>query len=502
VPSACHLLALDQGTTSSRAIVFDPAGAVVASASRPLTPRYPKPGWVEQDPDEIWSSQRDAAAEALERAQLSGRDLVAVGVANQRETTIVWERATGRSVYPAIVWQDRRTAEDCAQLRRNGAEAMVTRRTGLRLDPYFSATKIRWILEHEPNLRRRAENGELCFGTVDSWLIWHLSGGRLHVTDASNASRTLLYNLATGGWDHDLLSFFGVPRVMMPDIRASSEVCGEIAMEMPGGGAPIAGIAGDQQAALFGQACFQAGMAKNTYGTGCFLLLNTGTERVVSRNGLLTTVAWRIGNQTEYALEGSVFAAGAAIQWLRDELRLVQSAQELDEFAATATDTGGAYLVPAFAGLGAPHWDPYARGILVGLTRGTNRAQICRAVLEAIAHQSADLVTCMEKDSGLRIEELRVDGGASRSQLLMQIQADLLGIPVLRPAQVETTALGAVYLAGLAVGFWGSLDEIAKNQPKGTMFEPGEDLSTVPDRRRGWERALERARDWETPHLR
>jgi len=500
VPAACHLLALDQGTTSSRAIVFDPAGVIVSSAQRPLAPMYPKPGWVEQDPEAIWTTQREAAAEALAAAQLTGRDLVAVGIANQRETTIVWERASGRPAYPAIVWQDRRTADECVRLRRNGGEARVASRTGLRIDPYFSATKISWILEHGgEGLRRRAERGELCFGTVDTWLVWNLTGGRLHVTDATNASRTLLFSLRTGGWDFELLSFFAIPRAMLPEIRSSSEVYGEIAAAMPGGGAPIAGIAGDQQAALFGQGCFQPGMAKNTYGTGCFLLLNTGATPVTSRNNLLTTVAWRIGNQTEFALEGSVFVAGAAIQWLRDELRLVQSAEEVDELAATVPDAGGAFLVPAFTGLGAPHWDPYARGTLVGLTRGVNRAHLCRAVLEAIAFQSADLVDCMEKDSGLRLEELRVDGGATRSHLLLQIQADLLNIPVVRPAQIETTALGAAYLAGLAVGFWGTLDEIAQNRQAGLTFEASGERSRMPERRRDWERALERARDWDIP---
>jgi glycerol kinase len=499
VPPPRHILALDQGTSSSRALVFDQDGAVVAAAQQEFSPLYPKPGWVEHDPAAIWESQRATAAAALAQARLTGADLAAVGLTNQRETTLVWERASGRPVHPAIVWQDRRTADACERLRQAGAERLVTERTGLRLDPYFSATKLAWILAQDPELRRRGEHGELCFGTVDTWLLWHLTGGRRHLTDATNASRTLLYNLHTGQWDDDLLALFGIPRALLPEIRSCSEVYGEVAPGLPGAGAPIAGIAGDQQAALFGQACFHPGMAKNTYGTGCFLLLPTGGSPVASGNHLLTTVAWRLGGRTEYALEGSVFVAGAAIQWLRDELLLVASAQELDALAASVPDTGGVYLVPAFTGLGAPHWDPYARGTLVGLTRGTSRAHLCRAVLEAIAFQSADLAACMEKDSGVRLRELRVDGGASRSGPLMQFQADLLGIPVVRPRHAETTALGAAYLAGLAVGFWASQEEIARKWAPGAVFEPAADRAGLAERRQAWNRAVARAKGWEQP---
>ena len=469
----------------------------MASAQKELTQAYPRPGWVEHDPLEIWSSQQATAAEAMARANLSGAAIAAVGVANQRETTVVWERATGRPIHPAIVWQDRRTADYCARLRREGVEPMVARKTGLRLDPYFSATKLRWILRQVPGARARARAGQLCFGTVDSWLLWQLTGGRAHLTDAANASRTLLYNIHTGAWDDDLLALFGVPRAMLPEVRSCSEVYGAVGRGLHPAGAPIAGMAGDQQAALFGQACFQPGMAKNTYGTGCFLLMQTGGKAVPSRNNLLTTVAWQIGGKTEFALEGSVFVGGAAIQWLRDELQLVRSAREVDELAASVPGAGGAFLVPAFAGLGAPHWDPYARGALVGLTRGTNRAHLCRAALEAIAFQSADLITCMEKDAGIPLRELRVDGGAARSAPLLQFQADLLAVPVVRPQTVETTALGAAYLAGLAVGFWPSRDEIARNWRIDATFTPARPRREMAALRCGWGRALERAKAWE-----
>ena len=469
----------------------------MASAQKELTQAYPRPGWVEHDPLEIWSSQQATAAEAMARANLSGAAIAAVGVANQRETTVVWERATGRPIHPAIVWQDRRTADYCARLRREGVEPMVARKTGLRLDPYFSATKLRWILRQVPGARARARAGQLCFGTVDSWLLWQLTGGRAHLTDAANASRTLLYNIHTGAWDDDLLALFGVPRAMLPEVRSCSEVYGAVGRGLHPAGAPIAGMAGDQQAALFGQACFQPGMAKNTYGTGCFLLMQTGGKAVPSRNNLLTTVAWQIGGKTEFALEGSVFVGGAAIQWLRDELQLVRSAREVDELAASVPGAGGAFLVPAFAGLGAPHWDPYARGALVGLTRGTNRAHLCRAALEAIAFQSADLITCMEKDAGIPLCELRVDGGAARSAPLLQFQADLLAVPVVRPQTVETTALGAAYLAGLAVGFWPSRDEIARNWRIDATFTPARPRREMAALRCGWGRALERAKAWE-----
>jgi len=491
-----HILALDQGTTSSRAIVFDRAGGVVSSAQREIVQIYPRPGWVEHDPLEIWASQEATAAEAMARAGLSGEDLAAVGVANQRETAILWDRETGKPVHNAIVWQDRRTADACARLRKDGCEPMVTSRTGLRIDPYFSATKLRWLLDNVPGAGERAAAGKLCFGTVDTWLLWQLTGGRLHVTDPSNASRTLLFNIHTGAWDAELLALFGIPRAVLPEVRTSSEVYGEVGRRHFPAGAPIAGIAGDQQAALFGQACFRPGMAKNTYGTGCFLLMNTGDRAVPSTNNLLTTVAWRIADRTEYAIEGSVFTAGAAIQWLRDELRIVATAQEVDALAASVPDAGGAYLVPAFTGLGAPHWDPFARGAFVGITRGTNRAHLCRAVIEAIAFQSADLIGCMERDSGIALHELRVDGGAARSAPLLQFQADLLGVPVVRPRIAETTALGAACLAGLATGFWSGRDEIARTAAGDVEFKPSRDQSVMEEYRRGWTRALACAKGW------
>jgi glycerol kinase len=492
-----HILALDQGTTSSRAIVFDPSGRTVAAARKELAQIYPQPGWVEHDPMEIWASQQATAAEALARANLSSESIAAVGVTNQRETTLVWERSTGRPVCNAIVWQDRRTADFCAMLKKDGVEPLVAQKTGLRLDPYFSATKLRWILENVPGAKAGAAAGKLCFGTVDSWLIWQLTAGRTHLTDVTNASRTLLYNIHTGDWDEDLLSLFGIPRSLLPEVRSCSEVYGEVSRGLHPGGTPIAGIAGDQQAALFGQACFDPGMAKNTYGTGCFLLMNTGETAVPSSNDLLTTVAWKLGRRTEYALEGSVFIAGAAIQWLRDELQIVRSATELDELAASVPGAGGAFLVPAFAGLGAPHWDPYARGALVGLTRGTNRAHLCRAVVESIAFQCSDLIACMEKDAGLALKELRVDGGAARSSPLLQFQADLLGVPIVRPQTVETTALGAAYLAGLAVGFWKDREEISQNWAVDATYRPIRPPAEMNLLRQGWEKALKCAKGWE-----
>jgi glycerol kinase len=493
------VLALDQGTTSSRAIVFNQQGVPQSVAQREFKQYYPRPGWVEHDPLEIWSSQSATAAGAMSQAGLTARDLAAVGITNQRETVLVWERDTGKPVYPAIVWQDRRTAEACARLKREELEPMLSERTGLRIDPYFSATKFAWILDHVAGARRRAEDGHLLAGTVDSWLLWQLSGRRVHATDATNASRTLLYNLRTGDWDDELLKVFKIPRAMLPEVRDTSGHFCEIDRNLYAGGVPVTGVAGDQQAALFGQACFVPGMAKNTYGTGCFLLLQTGEEIVPSRNNLVTTVAWRIGGRTEYALEGSVFIAGAAVQWLRDELQIVRSAQEVDELASSVPDAGGLYLVPAFAGLGAPHWDPEARGLAIGITRGTNRAHFCRAALEGIALQCADLIRAMEKDSGLTLQELRVDGGAARSRPLLQIQADLLGTKVVRPREVETTALGAAYLAGLAVGYWESRDAIARNWAVDETFTRQRPVEEVAAMRGGWERALARAKGWERP---
>jgi len=493
-----HILALDQGTTSSRSIVFDHEGKIVAVAQKEFQQIYPKPGWVEHDPMEIWSSQSATAAEALSRADLSTDAIAAVGVTNQRETTIVWDRDTGRPVYNAIVWQDRRTADYCARMKREGLEAMVSEKTGLRLDPYFAGTKVRWILENVDGARKKAEAGKLLFGTVDSWLLWQLTGRKVHITDITNASRTLFYNIEKDQWDDDLLELFQVPRSMLPEIKSSSEIYGDVAGNLYPAGAPIAGIAGDQHAALFGQACFTPGMAKNTYGTGCFLLLNTGEKPIRSKNNLLTTVAWRIGNRTEYALEGSIFIGGAVVQWIRDELQMVRSAQELDRLADSVPDANGLYIVPAFAGLGAPHWDPYARGVAVGITRGTNRAHFCRAALESIAFQSADLMEAMEKDSGLSLKEFRVDGGASNSQPLLQFQSDLLQSKVIRPECVETTAMGAAYLAGLAVGFWENRDEILKNWKPDVTFQPKKSAEEMKPLQAGWQRALERAKSWET----
>jgi glycerol kinase len=494
-----YVLALDQGTTSSRAIVFDRGGAIVASAQREFPQVYPRPGWVEHDPLRIWSTQRAVAAEAMARARIGAGEVAAIGIANQRETTVVWDRGTGRPVHNAIVWQDRRTADYCSKLKREGREALVARRTGLRLDPYFSATKVRWILDHVAGARRRAERGGLCFGTVDSWLLWRMTDGRVHATDAGNASRTLLYNIHRREWDEDLLRLFGIPREILPEVRSCSEVYGTTGRALQPEGVPIAGIAGDQQAALFGQGCFEAGTAKNTYGTGCFLLMNTGAKAVASRNNLLTTIAWTIGGKTDYALEGSVFIGGAVIQWLRDELRLVRSAKELDRLAGSVPDAGGLFLVPAFAGLGAPHWDPYARGVLAGITRGANRAHLCRAALEAIAFQSADLIAGMERDSGVALRELRVDGGASRSDPLLQFQADLLRVPVVRPRTIETTSLGAACLAGLAVGFWKDRGEIARRRAVDATFRPGRPPRLMKALREGWERAVGRAMGWERP---
>jgi glycerol kinase len=490
-----YILALDQGTTSSRAIVFDHAGSIVSVAQKEFRQIFPKPGWVEHDPRDIWSSQAGVAAEALTKANVAARDVAAIGITNQRETTLVWDRATGEPIANAIVWQDRRTAAICDRLKARKLDRVIRRKTGLVVDAYFSGTKVQWILENVKGAKARARAGELAFGTVDSWLVWNLTGGRVHVTDASNASRTMLFDIGKGAWDDELLKIFGVPRSMLPGVRSSSEMYGETTLL--GDPIPIAGIAGDQQAALFGQACTKPGMAKNTYGTGCFMLMNTGTKRIASKNNLLTTVAWRIGDRTEYALEGSIFIAGAVVQWLRDGLEFFRSAPEIEALAKTVSDTGGVYLVPAFAGLGAPHWDQYARGTIVGLTRGTTKAHIARAALEAIALQTMDVLQAMQADSGIKLKQLRVDGGASANDLLMQLQADLLGVPVVRPKVAETTALGAAYLAGLAVGFWKSQADIAKQWQVDKEFAP---VMRAPERKKistGWERALDRAKAWE-----
>ena len=490
-----YILALDQGTTSSRAIVFDHAGAIVASAQKEFPQIFPKPGWVEHDPRDIWSSQAGVAAEALTKANVVASDVAAIGITNQRETAVVWDRATGEPICNAIVWQDRRTAGICDRLRARKLDRTIRRKTGLVVDAYFSATKVQWILENVKGARAKAKAGQLAFGTVDSWLVWNLTGGSVHVTDASNASRTMLFDIATGEWDDELLQIFGVPRSMLPAVRSSSEVYGETTLF--GAPMPIAGIAGDQQAALFGQACTKPGMAKNTYGTGCFMLMNTGAKRIASRNNLLTTVAWRIGGRTEYALEGSIFIAGAVVQWLRDGLEFFRAAPDIEALAASVSGTGGVYLVPAFAGLGAPHWDQYARGAIVGLTRGTTKAHLARAALEGIALQAMDVLRAMEADSGIKLKQLRVDGGASANDLLMQMQADLLGVPVVRPKVAETTALGAAYLAGLAVGFWKSQADIARQWQVDKRFAPTMKPAARKRIAAGWERALDRAKAWE-----
>jgi glycerol kinase len=478
--------------------VFDHAGHVRAVAQKEFPQIFPRPGWVEHDPADLWSTQAAVAVEALQRAGLEAGDIAAIGITNQRETTIVWDRATGRPLGNAIVWQDRRTAEHCDRLRKRKAlAARVRKKTGLVLDAYFSATKIAWILEHVRGARKRAAAGELAFGTVDSWLVWNLTGGACHVTDASNASRTLLYDLRAGDWDDELLELFGVPRAMLPRVCASSEVVGET--RLLGARIPVAGIAGDQQAALFGQVCTRPGLVKNTYGTGCFMLMHTGSKPVASRNNLLTTVAWRIGAKTEYALEGSVFIAGAVVQWLRDGLGIIRSVGEVEALAASVADTGGVYFVPAFAGLGAPHWDQYARGTIVGLTRGSTAAHIARAALEGIAYQVADVLHAMEADAKVRLKELRVDGGAAKNALMMQLQSDLLGVPVVRPRVTETTALGAAYLAGLAVGYWKDQAQIAEQWEVERRFEPATRPKGRGARLAGWHRALERAKRWEEP---
>jgi glycerol kinase len=490
------ILAFDQGTTSSRAIAFGHDGRILASAQQEIRQIFPRPGWVEHDADEIWRTQRDVAAQALAQAGLAPADIAAIGITNQRETTVLWDRATGRPLAHAIVWQDRRTASRCDALRQAGHEPLFAERTGLLLDAYFSGTKLAWLLENVPGARERARKGELAFGTIDSWLAWQLTAGAEHVTDVTNASRTLLFNIHRLDWDDELLGLLDIPRSVLPRVVDSSARVGVTACEGLPRGIAIAGIAGDQQSALFGQACHRPGMAKNTYGTGCFLLMNTGEKPPVSRNRLLTTVAWRRAGRTAYALEGSVFVAGAAIQWLRDGLGLIARASDIDALASSVPDAGGTYFVPALAGLGAPYWDPHARGTIVGITRGTTRANLARATLEAIAFQSAELIEAMAQDSGLALTELRVDGGATASNLLMQIQADLLGVPVVRPKVTETTALGAAYLAGLATAFWRDEAEIAALWARDRVFDPMVGRDESRSRLAGWKRAVERARHW------
>jgi glycerol kinase len=491
------VLALDQGTTSSRALVFDRAGAVRAVAQREFRQIFPHPGWVEHDPAEIWDTQSAVMHEAVAKAGIGPRDIAAIGITNQRETTVLWERATGRPLANAIVWQDRRTAPLCDELRAAGHAAAFASRTGLVLDAYFSGTKLKWLLDHVPGARQRAERGELAFGTIDTWLVWNLTRGAAHVTDPSNASRTLLYDIHRGEWDDGLLALLDIPRSVLPQVVASSGVFAETAFD--GTAVPLAGIAGDQQAALFGQACHAPGLAKNTYGTGCFLLLNTGTRAVASTNNLLTTIAWgapAAHGTRSYALEGSVFVGGAVVQWLRDGLGVIRSAHEIEALAAGVEDNGGVYFVPAFAGLGAPHWDPYARGSVFGLTRGTSAGHLARAALEAIAYQSADVLAAMQKDASLTLTELRVDGGATANNLLMQFQADVLGVPVVRPKVSETTALGAAFAAGLAVGFWKDLGELRERWREDRRWEPQLDAAERERRYARWKKAVTRSFDW------
>jgi glycerol kinase len=489
------ILALDQGTTSSRSILFDAAGTPVATAQREFTQHFPRSGWVEHDAEEIWATQAATITEVLVRARATPADVAAIGITNQRETTVLWDRSTGRPLAPAIVWQDRRTADQCRQLQAEGLEPEVARRTGLLLDPYFSGTKLAWLLDHVPGARARAEAGELAFGTIDSWLVWKLSHGESHVTDVSNASRTLLLNVASAGWDDFMLERLRIPRAVLPQVVPSSLTRNAPVATLGSHSMPIAGIAGDQQAALFGQACFEPGMAKNTYGTGCFLLMNTGTSPLASSNRLLTTIAWQT-TDLRYALEGAVFIGGAVVQWLRDGLGIIERSADIEALAASVPDTGGVYLVPAFTGLGSPHWDAYARGTMAGLSRGTTRAHIARAALEAIAFQSAEVLLAMQRDARHPLIELRVDGGATANALLMQFQADLLGVPVVRPQVTETTALGAAYLAGLGTGFWSSPAEVAANWRAERRFEPRMSRDEASARLARWAQAVDRSRGW------
>ena len=490
------VVALDQGTTSSRAIVFDRDGHVRSVRQREFAQHFPRPGWVEHDAEEIWQSQLEVAREAIDAAGLEPSRIAGIGITNQRETTVVWDRSNGRPISRAIVWQDRRTSEECERLRREGLGDEIRKRTGLVIDAYFSATKLRWILQNVEGARERAANGELAFGTIDSWLLHRLTGGRVHATDPSNASRTMLYNIHDGRWDEEVLRLFEIPPPLLPDVRSSSEVYGETDPSIFGRPVPIAGMAGDQQAALFGQMGVAPGVLKNTYGTGCFMVLNTGDEPVESRNNLLTTVAWRLGDRVTYGLEGSVFIAGAVVQWLRDGLGLIERSDDVERLATSVEDNGGVYLVPAFSGLGAPHWDPFARGTIVGITRGTRSGHLARAALESIAFQTRDVLEAMEADSGLTVGELRVDGGAAANDMLMQFQADILGVPLQRPRILETTALGVAYLAGLAVGVWSGIEEIRTHWELDRSFDPVMAPERVATLVAGWRRALGRARGW------
>jgi glycerol kinase len=492
-----YLVAIDQGTTSSRSIVFDKQGKAIQAAQKEFTQIFPRPGWVEHDPMEIWSSQREVLTEAITRAGLGAGDIAAIGIANQRETTLVWDKATGKPVYNAIVWQCRRTADYCDTLKAKGFDRDIREKTGLVTDAYFSGTKLRWILGNVPGAREKAEKGGLLFGTVDTWLVWNLTRGKVHVTDYSNASRTMLFNIHTLEWDKDILAEMGIPVQMLPEVKPSSCVYGTTAADILGGIIPIAGIAGDQQAALFGQCCFEPGTVKNTYGTGCFILMNTGEKAVQSQNGLLTTIAWGADKKVEYALEGSVFVAGAAIQWLRDGLRIIDTAADSEQLALQVPDSGGVYVVPAFVGLGAPYWDPYARGAIAGITRGTKREHLVRATLESLAYQSYDVIKAMESDAGVPIHSIRVDGGAAANNFLMQFQADILNTGVIRPRVIESTALGAVYLAGLAVGFFTSKDDIVKHMSEDRIFRSSIGNADREKLLSGWKEAVKRSLGWE-----
>jgi glycerol kinase len=489
------ILALDQGTTSSRAIVFDHSGLPVAAAQKEFTQIYPKPGWVEHDPEEIWSTQIGVVTEVMAKAGLKSTDIAGIGITNQRETTIVWDRLTGKPVHNAIVWQDRRTAEYCDKLKAEGTDRTILEKTGLIVDAYFSATKVHWILENVNGVRSLAEKGQLAFGTVDSWLVWNLTRGRLHITDVSNASRTMLYNIHTLEWDKDLLRIFNIPESMLPDVRSSSDIYGHTVGQFSSE-IPVAGIAGDQQAALFGQMCIEPGMVKNTYGTGCFMMMNIGSKPIESKSRLLTTIAWKIGNETRYALEGSIFIAGAVVQWLRDGLGIIAKSGDVEALASQVKDSGGVYFVPAFAGLGAPYWNQHARGTIVGITRGSTSAHIARAALDSIAFQTLEVLQAMEKDSGIEIKELRVDGGATVNNNLMQFQSDLLQASVIRPKITETTALGAAYLAGLAVSYWKNIDEIAKQWQIDKTFVPVMATEKTESFVKGWKRAVNAAETW------
>ena len=487
-----YILALDQGTSSSRAIVFDEKGTTCAVAQKEFRQIFPKSGWVEHDPHEIWSSQASVIAEAITTLDINGLNIAGIGITNQRETTIVWDSETEEPIYNAIVWQDRRTSDYCDELKKQGVTDMIRQKTGLIIDAYFSATKIKWILDNVPGARKRAEKGKLLFGTVDTWLIWRLTRGEVHVTDVSNASRTMLFNINTLEWDQELLDLFGIPRSMMPEVKSSSEVYGHTKTTIFAHKVPISGIAGDQQAALFGQMCTEPGMVKNTYGTGCFLLMNSGEKPILSKNNLITTIAWKIGDKVNYALEGSIFVGGSVVQWLRDGLHVINSSSEVEALASQVPDTGGVYFVPALTGLGAPWWDQYARGTIIGISRGTTTAHIARAALEGIAYQTLDITAAMSLDAGIPLKELKVDGGASRNNLLMQFQADILGTRVIRPKVVETTAMGTAYLAGLAVGYWSSIDEIRKQWQIDRVFEPSWEEEKVLQAKEGWRDAVKR----------